>query len=89
MTPDAKPDDGFFDICIAKSLSRKEIIRNLPAAIQGKHTHLPFVKMLKTKSITIESSSIPYYFDGEIPLSETIEKVEISILPKKISLIIP
>jgi diacylglycerol kinase (ATP) len=89
LTPAAVPDDGFFDICIAKALSRKEILHNLPAAIRGKHTHLPFVKMRKAKKIEVVSSPVSYYYDGEIPEPQTIEKVEISLLPQQISLLVP
>ncbi len=67
LTPNAIPDDGQFDICIAKALSRKEIVRYLPAAIHGKHTNLPFVQMLKSTKAEIISPPVSCYFDGEIP----------------------
>jgi YegS/Rv2252/BmrU family lipid kinase len=89
LTPDAIPDDGKFDICIAKAISRKDIVFNILATIRGKHTQLSFVNMRKTDKITVVSSPVSYYFDGEIPVPDVIEKLDVIMLPRKISLLVP
>jgi diacylglycerol kinase (ATP) len=90
LTPDAITNDGKLDICIASALTRMEILRNLPKAIQGKHTHLAFVQMKLTEKVEIFSEiPIPWYYDGEIPHPKTIKKVTVSLLPESLSLLIP
>ena len=71
MTPDAKIDDGFFDICHLKDISPFKIILNFPKLTNGKIDQINEVKIYKSKKITIKSdSSLPIHVDGEIIIGE-------------------
>ena len=71
MTPDAKIDDGFFDICHLKDISPFKIILNFPKLTNGKIAQMNEVKIYKSKKITIKSdSSLPIHVDGEIIIGE-------------------
>lgn len=67
MCPEAKPDDGMLDICVAGDLSRLETLFLLPKVFSGRHTAHPKVKLYKTRRIKIDSAQ-PLYVqaDGEI-----------------------
>ena len=71
MTPNAKLDDGFFDICHLKDISPFKIILNFPKLANGKIEEIDEVKIYKSKKITIKSDfSLPVHVDGEIVLGE-------------------
>jgi diacylglycerol kinase (ATP) len=79
IAPEAKADDGLFDIIIAEALSPFQRLRYLPVIEKGKHLHLPFIQHFCTKQIFIESESlIQYHLDGEYFEAN---KLAIEILP--------
>ena len=64
VTPDAKIDDGFFDILILTPVSRFDFLRVLPKVFSGKHITHPAVKILRGKLVEINSDAVAYA-DGE------------------------
>ena len=64
VTPDAKIDDGFFDILILTPVSRFEFLRVFPKVFSGKHITHPAVKILRGKLVEINSDAVAYV-DGE------------------------
>lgn len=67
INPEAKIDDGLFNICAAKNLNLFEIFCCLPLAVKGAHQKLKKVMMLKGKEVTLESETPLYYqLDGEV-----------------------
>lgn len=56
ICPDALPDDGVLDICVVYDCSRLQLMLLFPTLLYGKHTRLPFVKMLRGRLISIRSS---------------------------------
>jgi len=66
ITPDASPEDGLFDVCIIKKMSKIHFIQTFPKVYEGKHTTDSHVEIFKTSSIKIDSE---YHFsifaDGE------------------------
>jgi len=68
MCPEAKPDDGLLDICVAGDLTRPETLLLLPKVFSGRHTLHPKVRIYKgVKKVKI-SSDLPLFLqaDGEI-----------------------
>ena len=66
VAPEAKADDGLFDVVIADALSPVQRLFNLPKIEKGKHLNLPFINHFKTKHIVVISDSpIQYHLDGE------------------------
>ena len=83
VAPQAKADDGFFDVVIVDALSPLQRLRYLPVIEKGKHLHLSFIHHFLTKRITIESNElIQYHLDGEY---DEAKKIEIELLPGAIN----
>jgi len=88
IAPQASPDDGFLHICIVKNVSSLTVIRMLLSVFKGTHITHPAVKMVKTKSVEIQTPNSMNWIcaDGE---SLTQTPCKISIIPKSIRLICP
>jgi YegS/Rv2252/BmrU family lipid kinase len=67
MTPDSKPDDGFFDLCIAETGSKRRILALIPHFLRGSQATQPEVKMRRAKKVSIKSldKTFPAHADGE------------------------
>ncbi|MET3697831.1 YegS/Rv2252/BmrU family lipid kinase [Bacillus oleivorans] len=67
ICPEAKNNDGVFDICIVQGMSRLEFLRVFPLAFKGKHTNSPYIKIIRGKEIIIDSQSpLVIHGDGEM-----------------------
>jgi diacylglycerol kinase (ATP) len=68
LTPDAKPDDGWLDICAIRHISTPGILLRLPLVMVGKHTGLKAVRMLRARRVAVASRAgpLPAQFDGEL-----------------------
>ena len=64
VTPDAKIDDGLFDILILSPVSKFEFLKVFPKVFFGKHTTHPAVKISRGRSVEIDSDAVAYA-DGE------------------------
>ena len=79
IAPEAKANDGFFDIVLIDALHPLKRLRWLPVIEKGQHLKLPFIYHSRAKKIIIESTElIQYHLDGEYNASN---KLEIEILP--------
>lgn len=79
IAPEAKADDGLFDVVIVDSLSPLQRLRYLPVIEKGKHLCLSFIHHFRSESITVESQQLArYHLDGEY---EEAQKLQIEILP--------
>ena len=55
MAPEARLDDGLFDIVVVKPLSRLELVMTLPKVYSGKHIHHPCVEVIRSSVARIET----------------------------------
>ena len=79
IAPEAKANDGFFDIVLIDALHPLKRLRWLPVIEKGQHLTLPFIYHSLAKKIIIESNElIQYHLDGEYYTSH---KLEIEIMP--------
>ncbi|MEP7106369.1 MAG: YegS/Rv2252/BmrU family lipid kinase [Ferruginibacter sp.] len=79
IAPEAKADDGLFDIIIVDALGPLRRLQYLSLIEKGKHLNLPFVHHFHTGKIIIESDKpAQYHLDGEYFEAQ---KLEIKILP--------
>lgn len=86
-TPDAKIDDGLFDICLVSDMSRFQILRLFPKYIKGLHGQLKQASFFKAKKITIESEDdLCVNIDGELMSARIIN---FEILEKAIKVVFP
>jgi diacylglycerol kinase (ATP) len=84
LTPDAQPDDGLLDICVADQLGRIGILQLLPHAMRGTHVDKKSVTMLQARHVLIESDrGLPGHVDGEILCVEG-RRIEFEILPGRL-----
>ncbi|HBG16077.1 MAG TPA: hypothetical protein DDW93_04795 [Firmicutes bacterium] len=82
VNPDARIDDGFFDVCAAQKMNILEIICCLPLVVAGWHQNLKKVKLLKGRDITVESNHPLYYqLDGEVLMDNVLR---FSLLPQSL-----
>ncbi|NHZ87344.1 MAG: YegS/Rv2252/BmrU family lipid kinase [Planctomycetia bacterium] len=82
LTPKAKLDDGVFDVCYVKEITRWRIVTNFAKLSNGTITDLDEVEMFQAKRIKVESAEfIPIHFDGEM-FEEKCKKLNIKIHPK-------
>jgi len=66
IAPEARADDGLFDIIVINALGPFKRLVYLPVIEKGKHLQLSFIGFYRTKSIHIESDQpIQYHLDGE------------------------
>lgn len=77
IAPEARADDGLFDVVIADALTPLQRLINLPKIEKGKHLNLSFINHFKTKEIVVLSDSpIQYHLDGEYYDADSL-KIEI------------
>jgi len=65
ITPDAKLDDGLFDVLLVEPLSRVSFLRIFPRVFKGTHVSDPRVRIERAKKVRIEADGIVAYGDGE------------------------
>jgi YegS/Rv2252/BmrU family lipid kinase len=82
IAPQARADDGLFDIVLIDAMNSLKRLRWLPVIEKGKHLGLSFIHHSKAKKIIVESSkSIQSHLDGEY---YSAGKLEIEILSGKL-----
>ncbi len=88
MAPDARPDDGLFDLCIAREMSRARMFRLIPHFLRGTQaTQEPITTGQAARiSIAAVEGSLPAHADGEILCVEG-DRLEIELLPRQIEVI--
>ena len=77
IVPDARIDDGLFDVCIIRPVSAFTVLRLLVTLFWGGHVGHPAVSMHQTRTLKIETDPpMLLYADGE-PMCETPATIEI------------
>ncbi len=85
--PEAKINDGLFDICLVSEANRFQILSLFPKYIKGEHGQLKEVQFLRGKKVKIESNEeLSLNIDGEISTSCNID---FEIIENGIRVIIP
>jgi diacylglycerol kinase (ATP) len=89
VCPGAKLDDGQFQVCFARAVSRPTVLFSLlPRLLKGTHIHHPAVEMLTTRRLEISTPDGPQWIcaDGET-LCQT--PCTFTIRPGTLRLIVP
>lgn len=87
ICPDALPDDGVFDICIAHPpLGLTGAVKLFAKAKEGKHVGAPQIEMRQAQSVTVQ-------FDGVVPAQMDGEdcsgvSFDVSLLPAALKVIV-
>ena len=88
MAPDAEPDDGLFNLCIAHEVSRARMFSLIPHFLRGTQaTQEPITTgQAAHVSVTAVEGALPAQTDGEI-LCVDGQHLEIELLPRQIEVL--
>ena len=72
MGPQARPDDGLFDLCIASEVSRARIFALIPKFMSGTQAAHPAIKMARAQRVVVTAvqGTLPAHGDGETLCTE-------------------
>jgi len=88
IAPDAKPDDGLFDVCIGHDVDRLTILRLLPHFLKGTHVDLEPITMVRARLVTISSpDGLIAHVDGEVLCTDA-SWIRCKILPSALDVCI-
>ena len=67
MTPNAKPDDGVFDVLLIGDVTKRDLVRTLPKIYRGTHLPHPKAEELRGRVVRVDAETPPVELDGEQP----------------------
>jgi diacylglycerol kinase (ATP) len=68
ICPDAKADDGAFDVLLIGDLTKRDLMLTLPKTFRGKHLPHPKAELLRGATVTVDAPErLPMQLDGEQP----------------------
>ncbi len=90
MAPDGKPDDGLFDLCIAREVSRARIFSLIPHFLRGTQATQEPIQTGRAQRIVVTATkgALPAHADGETVCTDG-QRLEIELLPRQIEVICP
>jgi YegS/Rv2252/BmrU family lipid kinase len=81
LTPDARPDDGLFDVIVADQLSRLRLASFIVRVMRGTHVGAKPVTIQRARHVVVEGlRGLPGHIDGEV-LCTAGRRIEFEILP--------
>ena len=87
MAPNARIDDGLFDIVLVERVTKLEFLGTFPKVFKGAHLDHPKVKSFQGKEVVIETPSRQLALvDGELFESTPIR---FTMMPKALKCIVP
>ena len=88
MAPQGKPDDGLFDLCIAREVSRPRIFGLIPHFMRGTQATQKPIMMGRAQRVVITAIEgvLPAHADGET-LCTAGKRLEIELLPRQIEIV--
>jgi diacylglycerol kinase (ATP) len=90
MAPNSQTDDGLFDVCIARQVSRLGIFALIPRFMKGTQGSHPAINFAQTKHILITALKgvLPAHADGETLCTDG-DCLEVIIHPSALDIIVP
>jgi len=68
MCPEARPDDGLFDVVTIGDVTKRDLVVTMPKIYRGTHLPHPKAEALRGRDVTIETDEpVPVELDGEQP----------------------
>jgi diacylglycerol kinase (ATP) len=89
MAPNGKPDDGKFDVCVTRKVSKGNVLALIPHFMKGDQYKFEPVRLIQTTSLKAVAldGSLPVHVDGETLCTEG-KELDIKLLKRQIDLII-
>ena len=66
VAPDAKLDDGYFDVVVVKKVPRLLIPLLLPMFMMGWHTKIGLARVTRAKTVTMRAKNMTVNLDGKL-----------------------
>lgn len=89
VAPNARLDDGLFDLVFAPELPLRQILSIVPRMLSGSHLNHPKIFSSRTSSLHIRSEpGTPIHADGEL-IADEATTINYQVLPGKITLLAP
>ena len=87
MAPQAKVDDGYFDVVVVQGIGKLDLMLNFPKVYTGSHLKHPAFSVYRTRSVKIDSPvSLEKMFDGDICGTPP---VDARVLPQRVKITVP
>lgn len=87
ICPDAKVNDGYFDVCIAGDVGRFEVLQMVPRIYSGGHLTHPKVEVYRARRVEVRATTpVATHSDGEV-IGTT--PVVFEMLPQNLQVIVP
>lgn len=86
ICPDAVADDGLLDVTVVGAVSRREMLRLLPALSSGKRIDHPAVSQYRVEWLRLSSPGAPATADGE---PAGVLPITVRAVPGALSLLVP
>ena len=81
LAPDARNDDGLFDLCFASGIGLVRLLALLPRTFRGSHLRSPHVQLQRMAHLRIEApQGIPVHVDGEF-VALDVRSLDLRCLP--------
>jgi YegS/Rv2252/BmrU family lipid kinase len=65
LAPDARSDDGLFDVVLIGDISKADFLTTAPKLYSGRHLSHPKVEVLRSARVVVDGGSLPIEVDGE------------------------
>lgn len=66
LAPDAKPDDGLFDVILIGDVTKRDFLTTAPKLYKGTYLGHPKIEHLRTRSVSVDAPErLPIELDGE------------------------
>lgn len=88
MAPNARQDDGLFDVCIAEQVSRPRIFSLIPHFLRGTQASQKEIRTAQTHRISVSAirGTLPAHADGETLCTHG-KELTLEILPRQIEMV--
>jgi len=88
MAPEGKPDDGLFDLCIAREVSRARIFGLIPHFMRGTQATQEPIQTGRARCVVVTAVEgvLPAHADGETLCTDG-RRLELELLPRQIEVI--
>ena len=88
MAPEARTDDGLFDLCIAAQVSRAKVLALIPRFMKGSQAGHPAIRFARARSLTITAVEgvLPAHADGETLCTDG-KRLAFELLPQQIEFV--
>lgn len=88
MAPHGEPDDGLFDLCIARQVSRGRVLALIPQFMRGTQTSHEAVRNGRARRVVVTALEgvLPAHADGETLCVEG-QRLELELLPRQIEVV--